>query len=149
MAAITGPRLAEIKVRHHARKFGESKYGLSRVYKVLLDLITIKMVASFASKPLRWFTLLALPFFFVSMAIIVGSLVSVMLGGKIALPIAGSGLIFFTLAAFLIVGGAVGELIHNTGTFNAADYPLITFMTGEDTESSSSHSAGNQNGLMK
>ena len=37
MASIAGPRIAEIKVRHHARQFGESKYGLSRVYKVLLE----------------------------------------------------------------------------------------------------------------
>src|SRR6202795_2027859 len=36
MASIAGPRIAEIKVRHHARQFGTSKYGLSRVYKVLL-----------------------------------------------------------------------------------------------------------------
>ena len=35
MASIAGPRIAEIKVRHHARQFGKSKYGLSRVYKVL------------------------------------------------------------------------------------------------------------------
>ena len=38
MASIAGPRIAEIKVRHHARQFGKSKYGLSRIYKVLLDL---------------------------------------------------------------------------------------------------------------
>ena len=44
MASIAGPRIAEIKVRHHARQFGKSKYGLSRVYKVLLDLMVIKTV---------------------------------------------------------------------------------------------------------
>ena len=47
MASIAGPRIAEIKVRHHARQFGQSKYGLSRIYKVLLDLMVIKTVASF------------------------------------------------------------------------------------------------------
>ncbi len=52
MASIAGPRIAEIKVRHHARQFGQSKYGLSRVYKVLLDLMVIKTVASFTSRPL-------------------------------------------------------------------------------------------------
>ena len=49
MASIAGPRIAEIKVRHHARQFGKSKYGLSRVYKVLLDLMVIKTVASFTA----------------------------------------------------------------------------------------------------
>ena len=61
MASIAGPRIAEIKVRHHARQFGQSKYGLSRVYKVLLDLMVIKTVASFTSRPLLWFSLLAMP----------------------------------------------------------------------------------------
>ncbi len=61
MASIAGPRVAEIKVRHHARQFGQSKYGLSRVYKVLLDMMVIKTVASFTSRPMRWFALLSLP----------------------------------------------------------------------------------------
>ena len=54
MASIAGPRIAEIKVRHHARAYGASKYGLSRVYKVLLDLVTIKTLAGFffSSAPL-------------------------------------------------------------------------------------------------
>ncbi len=61
MASIAGPRIAEIKVRHHARQFGQSKYGLSRTYKVLLDLLVVKTVASFTSRPLIWFSLLATP----------------------------------------------------------------------------------------
>ena len=61
VASIAGPRIAEIKVRHHARQFGQSKYGLSRVYKVLLDLMVIKTVASFTSRPLMWFAFLATP----------------------------------------------------------------------------------------
>ena len=55
MASIAGPRIAEIKVRHHARQFGQSKYGLSRIYKVLLDLMVIKTVATFTARPLLWF----------------------------------------------------------------------------------------------
>jgi len=132
MASIAGPRLAEIKVRHHSRQYGESKYGLSRVYKVLLDLMTVKMIASFSSKPLYWFSLLSLPFLIISLAIVAGSLVSVLLGGTISLSIAGSGVIFFTLAAFLMVGGAIGELVHKTGTFDSARYPLLTAGSNDD-----------------
>lgn len=134
MASIAGPRLAEVKVRHHSRQFGESKYGLSRVYKVLLDLMTIKMVGSFSSKPLYWFSILALPFLIISILIITGSMVTAMLGGMISLSVAGSGLIFFTLSAFLIVGGAIGELIYKTGTFDAASYPLLTARITSDTD---------------
>lgn len=145
MASIAGPRLAEVKVRHHARQFGESKYGLSRVYKVLLDLMTIKMVASFSSRPIRWFSLLALPFLLLSMIIISASLVTAMFGGTISLSIAGSGLIFFTLAAFLFVGGAIGELIHTTGTFDAAGYPLLTARTNLDEDLANPQSAKQSN----
>jgi glycosyltransferase involved in cell wall biosynthesis len=126
MASIVGPRLAEVKVRHHARQFGKSKYGLSRIYKVLLDLMTIKMVASFSSKPIYWFSLLSLPFLILSIAIIAYSLASAIASGYFSLSIAGSGVIFFTLAAFLIVGGAVAELIFKTGNFDTAAYSLLT-----------------------
>src|SRR6185437_14092875 len=61
MASIAGPRIAEVKVKHHARRFGSSKYGLSRIYKVLLDLMVIKTLASFAARPLVWFGLLTVP----------------------------------------------------------------------------------------
>lgn len=149
MASIAGPRLAEVKVRHHSRQFGESKYGLSRVYKVLLDLMTIKMVASFASKPLYWFSILSLPFLIVSMAIITGTLVTAMLGGTISLSIAGSGLVFFMLAAFLIVGGAIGELIYKTGTFDAARYPLLTARTSWDSDLTELRRAANQEGQQE
>ena len=61
MASIAAPRIAEVKARHHARRFGKSKYGLSRIYKVLLDMLVIKTLASFASSPLLWFGMLAIP----------------------------------------------------------------------------------------
>lgn len=132
VASIAGPRIAEVKVRHHSRQFGASKYGLSRIYKVLLDLLTIKMVGSFTSRPLYWFSMLSLPFLLLSISIISGSLVAKLFGQSISLSIAGSGLIFFTLAAFLIVGGAIGELIHRTGDFDSTRYPLLTARTISD-----------------
>jgi hypothetical protein len=53
--ALTGASFTQIPVKHHARKFGESKYGLSRIYKVILDLIALKMVFSSFYKPLFGF----------------------------------------------------------------------------------------------
>jgi len=134
MASIAGPRLAEVRVRHHARQFGESKYGLTRIYKVLFDLMTVKMVVSFASRPLYWFSILSLPFLIISMIIITGSVVTAVLGGDVSIPIAGSGLIFFTLATFLIVGGAIGELIHKTGTIDVTHFPLLTAKIYSDAD---------------
>ncbi len=51
MASMAGARIDQVKVRHHARRFGESKYGLSRVYKVILDILSIKTLLLFVRKP--------------------------------------------------------------------------------------------------
>jgi glycosyltransferase involved in cell wall biosynthesis len=53
--ATAGASIAEIPVRHHPRRYGVSKYGLSRVAKVLADLLTIKMIGSFRERPLAMF----------------------------------------------------------------------------------------------
>ena len=50
-----GARVAEIPVTHHARHAGTSKYGLSRTIKVVFDLITIKFMSSYLTKPLYLF----------------------------------------------------------------------------------------------
>ncbi len=54
-ASWAGARVIEIPVRHHPRKFGRSKYGIFRTVKVLLDLITIKFLGSFSTKPMYLF----------------------------------------------------------------------------------------------
>lgn len=59
-AATAAARITEIPVRHHARRFGTSKYGLSRIAKLLADLVTIKMISSFRERPLVMFALAAL-----------------------------------------------------------------------------------------
>lgn len=65
LGAGIGARITELPVRHHARRAGESKYGLGRVFRVLADLIGIKMLIQFAAHPIRWFSLLALPLFLI------------------------------------------------------------------------------------
>ena len=54
-ASWAGARVAELPVEHHARTMGESKYGLSRTLKVVFDLITIKFMASYQTKPIYVF----------------------------------------------------------------------------------------------
>ena len=51
MASLAAPRIAQIKVRHHPRRFGQSKYGFSRIYKVFVDLVTIRSILSFSRRP--------------------------------------------------------------------------------------------------
>jgi glycosyltransferase involved in cell wall biosynthesis len=55
MTSMAGARIDQIKVRHHARRFGVSKYGLSRIYKVFFDMIAIKTLLIFVKKPAAFF----------------------------------------------------------------------------------------------
>lgn len=54
-ASWAGASVVEIPVRHRPRTRGSSKYGLSRIYKVALDLITVKMLGSYSTKPMYFF----------------------------------------------------------------------------------------------
>lgn len=54
-AFLHGGSIAELVVNHRPRRFGRSKYGLIRVVKVLLDLILLKFLASYAAKPIYVF----------------------------------------------------------------------------------------------
>ena len=54
-AHSVGAKILEVPVRHHARRFGEAKYGLERTVKVILDLFTVKFLLSYSAKPIYLF----------------------------------------------------------------------------------------------
>jgi glycosyltransferase involved in cell wall biosynthesis len=54
-AIAEGARMTEMPVHHHPRKFGKAKYGLERTLKVVLDLLTVKFLTSYAKKPIYLF----------------------------------------------------------------------------------------------
>jgi len=54
-AKWVGARVSEIPVRHFPRKFGSSKYGVNRVFKVILDLMVVKFLLSYSQKPIYVF----------------------------------------------------------------------------------------------
>jgi len=58
IASGMGVSYTEIKVNHRARKYGRSKYGISRTIRVILDLITVKFLLSYATRPIQIFGLL-------------------------------------------------------------------------------------------
>ena len=113
MTSLAGTHIAEIKVRHHARKFGESKYGLSRIYKVLVDLLAIKTILSFFSRPMIFFASGAGVAALTGMAAFVAGLLE---------PPEATGVVFYSvsllyaaLAAALLLWGVLGELVYRTG----------------------------------
>lgn len=54
-ASWAGARVTEMEVTHHARHAGQSKYGLSRIWKVLLDLLTVTFLGGYSTKPIYFF----------------------------------------------------------------------------------------------
>ena len=72
-AAWMGASIAEMEVTHHPRIHGLSKYGLSRTAKVVLDLVTVKFLSSFATKPIYVFGVSGI--LLIALGILVGTIV--------------------------------------------------------------------------
>lgn len=62
LASWVGGQLDEVEVNHHARKFGKSKYGISRTVRVVLDLLTVKFLLRYSTGPIQIFGKLGLLF---------------------------------------------------------------------------------------
>jgi glycosyltransferase involved in cell wall biosynthesis len=112
----SGARLAQVPVRHHPRTAGQTKYGLSRTVRVVLDLITITFLGSYLTRPMHVFGLAGL----VSMALGAVSLL-VTYGMKLHSGIFMTGNPLLLLSAMLeLVGvqfisiGLLGELLTRT-----------------------------------
>ena len=125
IASIGGACVKEVRVRHHARQFGRSKYGLSRIYKVLLDLLAIRTLIASAQRPMAWFGLLAAPAVLLSLSIMAYSLYVVGTTGAMPLPVAGTGVLFGVLATSLLMKGALAEMILRTGSPEIRRLPLL------------------------
>ena len=126
LSASVGARIAEMPVRHHARKFGESKYGISRTVKVLIDLLTLKMITTFRSRPLVGFGLAAIPPLVA--ALIFGALWLISLtqfgpekAGALVFP--GAGLLWVGLAFYLFMLGLVAEVALSSEREDTHDTP--------------------------
>ena len=125
MSAIVGARIVQVPVRHHARRFGQSKYGLSRIYKVLLDLISIRLVVAYATRPLAWFMKMAVaPAVLAAAFMTAGVVVALGAEGTYSLPLFGSGLILALAVGFLIALGSLAELAKHLARRDVV--PLVT-----------------------
>ena len=115
MSSLGGARIAEIKVRHHARRFGSSKYGFSRIYKVFLDLLSISTVLAFNRRPMVWFLRLAVATALLGFSAVFFAIWDILntANGTGIVP-AGIAVLFGSLSIFILILGLLGTLIYSS-----------------------------------
>ncbi|HSP88441.1 MAG TPA: glycosyltransferase family 2 protein [Ignavibacteriaceae bacterium] len=116
ITALSGARFAQIVVKHHERKFGKSKYGISRIYKVLIDMVALKIIFAFFHLPLYGFGIFALISGILSLIIFSLAIIKILLNpGYSLVTIMGSGILFASLSMFLVFMGLISEMIYKNG----------------------------------
>ena len=120
LTRVVGARVGEVPVTHHARQFGKSKYGIGRIWRVALDIVVVKMITDFSSRPLRWFVLLSIPAFILGFGLLFVALqmFSENRADSILVPSIVSFLLLF-LSGHLLTMGIVGELSVKASDFIA------------------------------
>ncbi len=118
MSIPSGVSVAEVGVRHHARQFGESKYGLFRIYRVFFDLLAVRLILTFSARPLACFSGL----FAISFAATAGFVIAALTSN------ADSNVVFSTLAVlsgsltvFLVSAGVIVGLMQDGARTRAPD----------------------------
>jgi glycosyltransferase involved in cell wall biosynthesis len=113
IASWMGITLAEVETHHRPRRFGRSKYSIARTLRVILDLITVKFLLSFATRPIQVFGLLGMGATAAGLAI--GTYLTVLklafgaqIGGR---PLLFLGILLILVGVQLIVMGLLGEML--------------------------------------
>jgi glycosyltransferase involved in cell wall biosynthesis len=128
MMSLSGSRCKEVVVNHRARRFGRSKYGFSRIWKVFLDLLTIRMLLGFTTRPAKWFAAMAVPFFFAMMLALAASVYvhfGVSAGEKYPLVFPSITILCAFAFAHLTIIGVFSELVVRTGDFKETEAALV------------------------
>ncbi len=108
MSTGSGARVTELVVNHRARRYGHSKYGIGRLSRVLLDMLSIKLIAQFSHRPLHYFGLLALIMMGATLAFLCLGVVNYstweMIAGWPAFVMFIAALFFFVAIYFVLLG---------------------------------------------
>jgi glycosyltransferase involved in cell wall biosynthesis len=116
LAKWIGIQVAEVPVSHHPRRFGRSKYGLQRTVKVILDLLTVKFLLDYATRPIQIFGLMGLLSLFSGTALgVYLSYQRIFLGlGLRDRPVLLLAILLTVLGVQLVTMGLLGELVVRT-----------------------------------
>jgi len=113
LAADVGAKIVEVPVRHHARTRGESKYGIDRTFRVILDLMWVKFLMRFLHRPLQAFGGLGLALLTIGFLILAWlAFDKLALGHDIgARPLLLLGVLLALIGVQLVATGLIGELL--------------------------------------
>lgn len=113
LASWQGAKIAEVPVSFTPRRFGKSKYGLERILKVFLDLLVIKFLSGYSTKPIYFFGKVGLVSIIFSFLTFLFSVYYKFWGGKsfIETPLPVLTAIFFIVGVLLILIGLLAEMI--------------------------------------
>ncbi|MCB0195214.1 MAG: glycosyltransferase family 2 protein [Anaerolineae bacterium] len=125
LASWMGIQVAEVPVNHFARKFGKSKYGLGRIVKVFLDLLTVKFLLHYATRPIQVFGFLGL------LSLIGGTVLGIYLSvlrlffeqGLRDRPALLLAILLVVLGVQFVTMGLIGEMITRT-YYEAQNKPI-------------------------
>jgi len=128
LASMTGACVTEVAVDHHPRRYGVSKYGFNRIFKVFSDIFAMNLIIRFSSCPLKGFSLSAIPLFLLAIFLGILGILAVVLGwtpGKAVFFMLAAGLCALSVI-HLVILGVLGELVVSTSDLTHAQLPEIT-----------------------
>ncbi|MBL0744722.1 glycosyltransferase family 2 protein [Chryseolinea lacunae] len=112
LAVMEGGKITDVDVKHHPRKFGVSKYGLGRTFKVMSDLLLMVFFKKYFRRPIHFFGPLGIGCFFIGSSISLYLLVLKMLGHEIwGRPILILGITLVLAGIQFLTFGLIAELI--------------------------------------
>lgn len=115
LAALQGARITQVPVKHHARQFGESKYGINRTFKVISDLMLMVFFRKYLQKPIHLFGGIGFVLFSIGVMVNIYLLILKIMGHDIwGKPMLIVGVIFLLGGIQLITIGILAEVVIRT-----------------------------------
>lgn len=134
-ASWYGAKVTEMPVKHHARRFGVSKYGINRTIKVILDLIVMKFLTNYATRPIYVFGGMSILSFALFMASTIWALILKFAYGidldSTPLPVISA--MFFTVSIQIAMMGLLADMLMRT-YYESQDKKIYTVQTALNFE---------------
>ena len=138
--ALAGVQIAQIPVKHYPRKYGESKYGLERVYKVLVDLISLKTVLTASRLPLFGFGIFSiLSAGLGGLSLLTGLRHIASVPERTIIVYLGAAMLWGILSISLLMLGVLASLIYDSGNFRVDDLLEVKVIQESDAGEAHDH----------